>query len=457
MFNLAHWTCRWPVKKQRSWQGRMGCATWRRRPAMPSTWSTPSPSWPETSSPWCVLVISPSRKAGKAWRAGLSPTWFTLPRKWRRVTVAAYADLAKGIVTEGAKEMDAEGTSRRNDGLSYRPSRWIGTVGNLLWFGCQTSYYQLKQMSLTESRGYFGSGYVAKNWFHYFHFHGEDRFQRLVILHGLPWLNFKSDVGLVFRLLEHEVPSWKSSEGLRIGDPIWFFTKISKLLSSFYQHLYLYLLLFYFITLSSSSICNDMITYGKIYVQQPSSTLYPFRKKERSPLIVHNSSAVFCFGIFLSGGILLLVPLSQLNRGVLESQWENMFSAPGGFQACEAIKASSELNDIENITTTVILLEHQDKPLAPLWQTLEKRMCTTETTTMDLQDDLSTPTNLPFYWWAVQWTSETVGSREHLNWPSTPWLWSTDEWLSLMTKMRTVPFFKARQTPNLSGDSAAEP
>lgn len=258
--NLTHWTRRWPVRKRRSWQGRMGCATWRRRPAMPSTWSTPSPSWPETSSPWCVLVKSPSRKAGKAWRAGLSPTWFTLPRKWRRVTVAAYADLAKGIVTEGAKEMDAEGMKRRNDGLSYRPSRWIGTVGNLLWFGCQTSCYR--------------HGCVAKDWVHYFHFHGEERFQRLVLLHGLPWLNFKSDVGLVFRLLKQEVPSWKSSEGLRLRDPIWFFTKISKLLSSFYQHLYLYLLLLYFITLSSSSICNDMITYGKIYVQQPPSTLH---------------------------------------------------------------------------------------------------------------------------------------------------------------------------------------
>lgn len=168
-------------------------------------------------------------------------------------------------------------------------------------------------------------------------------------------------------------------------------------------------------------------------------------------------STVFWFGIFLPGGILLPVPPSQLNWGVLESQWEKMFSAPGGFQACEAIKASSELNDIENITTTIILLKHQDKPLPPLWQTVEEKTCTTETTTMDLRDDLSTPIHLPFYWGPVRWTSGTVGSREHLNWPSTPWLWSTDEWLSMMTKMRSVPSFKARQRRNLSGDSAVEP
>lgn len=103
---MSHWTFRWPAKKQKSWPGRMGCATWRRRPVTPSTWSMPSPSWPETSSPWCVLVTSPSRRVGRAWKAGLSLMWFTLPRKWRRVTVAVYADLGKGIATEGAKEMD---------------------------------------------------------------------------------------------------------------------------------------------------------------------------------------------------------------------------------------------------------------------------------------------------------------------------------------------------------------
>lgn len=91
------------------------------------------------------------------------------------------------------------------------------------------------------------------------------------------------------------------------------------------------------------------------------------------------------------------------------------------------------------------------------WQTEEKKTCTTETTTMDLRDDLSTPIHLPFYWGPVRWTGGTVGSREHLNWPSTPWLWSTDEWLSMMTKRRTVPSFDTRQRRNRSGDSAVEP
>lgn len=125
---------------------------------------------------------------------------------------------------------------------------------------------------------YLQHGCVAKDRVHYFHFHGEERFQRLDFSHGLPWLNLKTGVGLLVRLTKQEVPSWKSSEGLRLWDPIWFFTKIPKLLSSFYQHLYLFLL-FLFIALSSSSICNDMITYGKIYVQQPPLTLHPFRNR----------------------------------------------------------------------------------------------------------------------------------------------------------------------------------
>lgn len=83
---------RWPARKQRSWRGRTGCATWRRQPAMPSTWSTPSPSWRETSSPWCGLATSPSRKAGRAWRAASSPTWSTPRRKWQRATAAVCVD-----------------------------------------------------------------------------------------------------------------------------------------------------------------------------------------------------------------------------------------------------------------------------------------------------------------------------------------------------------------------------
>lgn len=67
----------------------------------------------------------------------------------------------------------------------------------------------------------------------------------------------------------------------------------------------------------------------------------------------------------------------------------------GDLQACEAMKASSELNDIENIPTAIIQLQHQDKPLPPLWQTEEMKTCTTETAKMDLQDDLSTPIYLP--------------------------------------------------------------
>lgn len=85
------------------------------------------------------------------------------------------------------------------------------------------------------------------------------------------------------------------------------------------------------------------------------------------------------------------------------------------------------------------------KPLAP--QTEDKTTCTTETTTVDWQDDLSTPTHRPFlnyyYWGPVEGTSGTFGSKEHLYWPSAPRLWSSDEQRSTMTRMRTTPFFKA--------------
>lgn len=59
------------------------------------------------------------------------------------------------------------------------------------------------------------------------------------------------------------------------------------------------------------------------------------------------------------------------------------------------MKASSELNDIENITTAIIQLQHQDKPLPPLWQTEEMKTCTTEAAKMDLRYGLSIPGYLP--------------------------------------------------------------
>lgn len=98
---------RWRARKRRSWRGRTGCATWRRLPATPSTWSTPSPSWPKTSSPWCGPATSPSRKAGRAWRAGSSPMWFTPQRRWRRATAAVYVNFGKRFANEIEKEKDA--------------------------------------------------------------------------------------------------------------------------------------------------------------------------------------------------------------------------------------------------------------------------------------------------------------------------------------------------------------
>lgn len=222
----------------------------------------------------------------------------------------------------------------------------------------------------------------------------KDSKDRLDYSHGLLWLNLKTGVGLVLRLTKQEVPSWKSSEGLRLGDPIWFFTKIFKLLSSFYQHLYLFLL-FFFITLSSYSICNDMITYGKIYVQQPPLTLHPFRKKNHHLSL--DSSTLFCSGIFFSFWVAFCSKLHN-HSSIEESRGASQrWCSPHleVLQACEAMKASSELNDIENITTAIIQLQHQDQPLPPLWQTEEMKTCTSETAKMDLQDDLLSPSYLP--------------------------------------------------------------
>lgn len=124
MWRFLHRSSRWPARRQRSWQGRTGCATWRRRPATPSTWSTPSRSSPETSSLWCGPAKSPSRRAGRAWRAGSSPTWCTPQRKWPRATAAVSADMGRawtvGLVGRNP------GRTRRGaaDGLRCRPSFW---------------------------------------------------------------------------------------------------------------------------------------------------------------------------------------------------------------------------------------------------------------------------------------------------------------------------------------------
>lgn len=89
-----HFCCsRWPVRRQRSWLGRMGCDTSRHRPVTPSTWSTPSLSWPGISLPWCGPATSRFRRVGRGWRVGSCPMWFTPRRRWRRVTAAVFVDL----------------------------------------------------------------------------------------------------------------------------------------------------------------------------------------------------------------------------------------------------------------------------------------------------------------------------------------------------------------------------